>query len=118
METDIGQRVSIAWIGLLGAIEFTDILTTAIGHAEGAVEAMPVSAAVIASGGMAMFIVVKMALVIAVATAIFLALRWMEHGTPGANTLFSFTLWSVRVASVALALVSLHNAVLLTSLRA
>ena len=114
----MGQRASITWIGLLGVIEFTDILTTAIGHAKGAVEAMPVSAAVIATGGIVMFIVVKMGLVIAVATAIFLALRWMERGTPGATTLFSFTLWSVRVATVALALVSLHNAVLLTSLQA
>lgn len=115
---EIGQKASITWIVLLGAIEFTDILTTAIGHAEGAVEAMPVSAAVIAGGGMAMFVIVKIALVIAVATAIFLALRWMERGTPGASTLFNFTLWSVRVATVALALVSLHNAVLLTSLQA
>lgn len=114
----MGQRASVTWIGLLGAIEFTDILTTAIGHAKGAVEAMPVSAAVIASGGIVMFIVVKMALVIAVATAIFLALRWAERGTPGASTLFTFTLWSVRVATVALALVSLHNAMLLTSLQA
>ena len=114
----MGHRASITWIALLGVIEFTDILTTAIGHAEGAIEAMPVSAAVIASGGIAMFVVVKLALVIAVATAIFLALRWMERGTPGASTLFNFTLWSVRVATVALALVSLHNAVLLTSLQA
>jgi hypothetical protein len=115
---ELGQRASITWIVLLAAIEFTDILTTAIGHAEGAVEAMPVSAAVIASGGITMFVVVKLALVVAVATAIVLALRWTERGTPGAHTLFTFTLWSVRVATVALALVSLHNAVLLTSLQA
>jgi len=115
---DVGHRASITWISLLGVIEFTDILTTAIGHAEGAIEAMPVSAAVIASGGIGMFVVVKVALVVAVATAVFLALRWMERGTPGASTLFNFTLWSVRVATVALALVSLHNAVLLTSLPA
>ncbi len=114
----MGHRASITWIGLLGVIEFTDVLTTAIGHAEGAIEAMPVSAAVIASGGIAMFVAVKLGLVVAVATAIFLALRWMERGTPGASTLFNFTLWSVRVATVALALVSLHNAVLLTSLQA
>ena len=103
---------------MLGTIEFTDILTTAIGHARGAVEAMPVSAAVIADGGMVMFVAVKMALVIAVASAILLSLRWSERGTPGADALFTFTLWSVRIATVALALVSLHNAVLLTSLQA
>jgi hypothetical protein len=115
---EVAQRASITWIGLLAAIEFTDILTTAIGHAKGAVEAMPVSAAVIANGGIAMFVMVKLGLVVAVASAILLALRWMVRGTPGATTLFNFTLWSVRVATVALALVSLHNAVLLTSLQA
>ncbi len=115
---EIGQRAGVTWIGLLAAIEFTDILTTAIGHGEGAVEAMPVSAAVIASGGITLFVIVKLSLVIAVATAIFLALRWMDRGTPGAKTLFNFTLWSVRIATVALALVSLHNAMLLTTLQA
>jgi hypothetical protein len=115
---DVGSRASIAWIGLLGAIEFTDILTTSIGHAQGAIEAMPLSAAVIASGGMVLFIVVKLALVCAVAAAVLVAMRWMRHGRPGASTLHAFTLSSVRVATVALAIVSLHNAVLLTSLHA
>lgn len=118
MEAEVESRSSVTWIALLASIEFTDILTTAIGHSMGAIEAMPVSAAVIDTGGIAMFVVVKMALVIAVGTAVLLALRWMRRGTPGASTLFSFTLWSVRVATVALAIVSLHNAVLLTSLQA
>ena len=114
----MGHRASLVWIALLGAIEFTDILTTAIGHSVGAIEAMPVSAAVIASGGMELFVVVKLALVLGVAAAILLALRWMRRGRPGAGTLYTFTLSSVRVATVALAIVSLHNAVLLTSLPA
>jgi hypothetical protein len=118
METDMGHRASLLWIALLGAIEFTDILTTSIGHSMGAIEAMPVSAAVIASGGMVTFVAVKLALVGAVATAVLLALRWMRRGRPGAGTLFAFTLSAVRVATVALAIVSLHNAVLLTSLQA
>jgi hypothetical protein len=115
---DVGKRAGIVWITLLGAIEFTDILTTAVGHAHGAIEAMPLSAAVIASGGMFMFVLVKLALVGAIATAILLALRWMRRGRPGAATLFAYTLSSVRIATVALALVSLHNAVLLTSMQA
>ena len=106
------------WIALLGAIEFTDIVTTAIGHARGAIEAMPVSAAVIASGGIVLFIVVKLVLVAAVAAAVLLASRWMRHERPGGATLFAFTINSVRVATVALAVVSLHNAVLLTTLSA
>jgi hypothetical protein len=106
------------WIALLGAIEFTDILTTAMGRARGAIEAMPVSAAVIDSGGIMLFIVVKLTLLAAVAIAVMLAMRWMHHGRPGASTLFAFTLSSVRVATVALAVVSLHNALLLTTLSA
>jgi len=76
------------------------------------------SAAVMEQGGMVLFIVVKLALVVAVAVAVLLALRWMRHGRPGASTLYTFTLSSIRIATVALAIVSLHNAVLLQSLRA
>jgi hypothetical protein len=65
-----------------------------------------------------LFIIVKLALVCAVAAAVFLAMRWMRNGRPGAATLYAFTICSVRVATVALAIVSLHNAVLLTTLQA
>jgi hypothetical protein len=50
-----------------------DILTTDVGRARGAVESMPISAAVMNEGGMALFIVVKLALVLAGATAVLLA---------------------------------------------
>lgn len=112
------NRATLLWIALLGAIEFTDILTTAIGRAHGAIEAMPMSAAVIDQGGLIAFIAVKLALVAAVAVAVLLALRWMRHGRPGAGALYAFTLSSIRVATVALAIVSIHNAVLLHSLPA
>lgn len=112
------NRGTFVWITLLGAIEFTDILTTAIGRARGAIESMPISAAVMQEGGIVLFIAIKVALVVAVAIAVLLALRWMRSGRPGADTLFAFTLSSIRVATVALALVSLHNAMLLTTLQA
>jgi hypothetical protein len=112
------NRFTFLWITLLGAIEFTDILTTAIGRAHGAIESMPMSAAVMEQGGMVLFIAVKLALVAAVTVAVLLALRWMRNGRPGASHLYSFTLSSIRVATVALAIVSLHNAVLLQSLQA
>jgi len=112
------NRASLVWITLLAAIEFTDILTTAIGRAHGAIESMPISAAVMNQGGFVLFIVVKVSLVAAVAVAVLLALRWMRSGRPGAGALYTFTLTSIRVATVALAIVSLHNAVLLQSLKA
>src|SRR3981081_3765332 len=102
-----GFRSSLVWISLLGAIEAMDILTTDIGRAYGAVESMPISAAVMNQGGMALFIFVKLALV---------AAGWVKNGRPGAGWVSFFTLSSIRVTSVALAIVSLHNAVLLQSL--
>jgi hypothetical protein len=112
------NRATHLWIALLGAIEFTDVLTTAIGRAHGAIESMPISAAVMDQGGLIMFIAVKLALVASVAVAVLLAMRSMRHGRPGAGALYAFTLSSIRVATVALAIVSLHNAMLLQSLQA
>jgi len=109
-------RSSFVWISLLGAIEAMDILTTDIGRGLGAVESMPISAAVMNQGGMALFIVVKLALVAAGAVAVLLAALWVKNGRPGAGSVYFFTLSSIRVTSVALAIVSLHNAVLLQSL--
>jgi hypothetical protein len=113
---DVTNRATFVWITLLGAIEFTDVWTTAIGTAHGAIESMPISAAVMAEGGLVLFIGIKLALVGGVATAVLLALHWMRHGRPGARALYAFTLSSIRVATVAIAIVSLHNAMLLNSL--
>jgi hypothetical protein len=93
-----------------------DILTTDIGRSAGAVESMPISAAVMNEGGMALFIAVKLALVLAGAIAVTLALLWVRHGRPGAQIVYAFTISAIRVPTVALAIVSLHNAVLLQSL--
>jgi len=114
---DVANRVCLVWIALLGAIESMDILTTDLGRARGAMESMPISAAVINEGGMMLFVIVKVALVVAVAGAVLLTLRWMRHGREGAGILFAFILNSVRIATVALAIVSLHNAVLISSLQ-
>ena len=110
------DRLSVIWIGLLGAIQSTDIITTSVGRARGAVEAMPISAAVMNEGGMPLFVFVKFGLVLAGAIAIFVTLRWVRLDRPGAVTLYSFTLAAIRGSTVALALVSLHNAFLLTSM--
>ncbi len=109
-------RSSFLWISLLAAIEAMDILTTEVGRARGAVESMPISAAVLNEGGMALFIIVKLALVAAGATAVLLALLWVRKGRPGAGWVYIFTLSAIRSTTVALAIVALHNAVLLQSL--
>ena len=101
---------------MLGAIQSTDIITTSIGRTRGAVEAMPISAAVMNEGGMMLFVLVKFALVLVGAGAVFLTLRWVRSDRPGAVALHIFTLTAIRGSTVALALVSLHNAFLLKSL--
>src|SRR5487761_693932 len=110
------SRSSLVWVSLLAVIEAMDILTTDLGRARGAVESMPISAAVMNEGGMALFIVIKLALVAAGATAVLLALIWVRNGRPGAGWVYVFTLSAIRVTTVALAIVALHNAVLLQSL--
>ncbi|MHB8613165.1 MAG: hypothetical protein ACYDAL_12155 [Candidatus Dormibacteraceae bacterium] len=112
----VGFRSSLVWISLLAAIESMDILTTDMGRAAGAIESMPISAAVMNEGGIALFIVVKLALVAAGAAAVLLALLWVRNGRPGAGWVYVFTLSSIRVTTVALAIVALHNALLLQSL--
>jgi hypothetical protein len=87
-----------------------------LGQAYGAVESMPISAAVMNEGGMALFIAVKLALVLAGAIAVLLAQLWVQSGRPGASLVYAFTISAIRVPTVALAIVSLHNAVLLQSL--
>jgi hypothetical protein len=111
-----GFRSSLVWISLLGAIEAMDILTTDLGRAAGAVESMPISAAVMSEGGMGLFIFVKLALVAAGAIAVLLALLWVRHDRPGAGWVYAFTLSAIRATTVALAIVALHNAVLLQAL--
>src|SRR5260370_24991003 len=111
-----GFRSSLVWISLLAAIEAMDIMTTQVGRARGAVESMPISAAVMNEGGMALFIMVKLALVAAGATAVLLALLWVRKGRPGACWVYVFTLSALHSTTVALTIVALHIAVILRSL--
>jgi hypothetical protein len=113
---DSVSRLCLVWLGLLWSSESTDILTTALARAQGAIESVPLSAALINEGGMPLFVSLKLALVAAGAVALLLALQWIRHRRPGAGLLYAFTLTSIRITTVALALVSLHNAVLITSL--
>ena len=54
--------------------------------------------------------------VVAGAVAVLLALLWVRNDRPGAGWVYAFTISSIRVTTVALAIVALHNAVLLQAL--
>jgi hypothetical protein len=109
-------RLSLIWVGLLGVIESTDILTTAVDRARGAIESAPLSATVLDRGGLVLFVVVKVGLVAAAAAAAVLAVRWRRYRRDHARTMLSYVLSAIRIATVALAIASLNNALLLKSL--
>ncbi|MDQ6876650.1 MAG: hypothetical protein M3082_02925 [Candidatus Dormibacteraeota bacterium] len=109
-------RLSLIWVGLLGVIESTDVLTTAVDRARGSIELIPLSAAVLDQGGLVLFVAVKVGLVAAAAAAALLALRWLRFRRDHARALYTYVLSSIRIATVALAIASLNNALLLKSL--
>jgi hypothetical protein len=109
-------RLTVIWLTLLGVIESTDALTTALGRARGAVESMPASAAILSEGGMPLYVGVKVLLVVGVSIAALLAARWVQARRDHSRAVYVYAISSVRVCAVALAIVSLNNAVLLRSL--
>ena len=110
------SRLGLIWVGLLGVIESTDVLTTAVDRARGSIELAPLSAAVLDQGGLTLFVMVKVGLVAALAAAVMLALIWLRYKRNHSRTLFTFVLSGVRMATVVLAVASLNNALLLKSL--
>ncbi|HEV3309125.1 MAG TPA: hypothetical protein VG815_01195 [Chloroflexota bacterium] len=110
------SRLSLIWVGLLGVIESTDVLTTALDRARGSIELVPLSAAVLDQGGLVLFITVKVGLVAAAAVAVVLTLRWLRYKRNHARALHTYVLSAIRMATVALAIASLNNALLLKSL--
>jgi hypothetical protein len=112
----VESRLSLIWVGLLGVIESTDVLTTAFDRARGSIELVPLSAAVLDQGGLVLFVTVKVGLVAAAAAAVLLALRWLRYRRDRARTLYTYVLSAIRIATVALAIASLNNALLLNSL--
>jgi len=112
----VESRLSLIWVGLFAVIESIDALTTAVDRARGSIELVPVSAAVLDQGGLVLFVTVKVGLVAAAAAAVLLALRWLRYKREHARTLYTYVLSAIRMATVALAIASLNNALLLKSL--
>jgi hypothetical protein len=109
-------RLTLIWVGLLGVIESTDVLTTALDRARGSIESVPLSSAVLDQGGVVLFAAVKVGLVAAAAAAALLALRWLRYKRYRARALYTYVLSAIRIATVALAIASLNNALLLNSI--
>lgn len=109
-------RLGLIWLGLLGVLESTDAITTAMDRARGSIESMPISAILLDAGGMGLFVTMKVAVVIGASTALWFSLRWLGSRRAHARALYSYVLSAIRVGSVAIAIASLNNALLLRSL--
>ena len=109
-------RLSVIWLGLLAVLESTDVFTTALNRARGSIESMPVSAALLNQGGFGLWVTIKIALVVSASCALLLSLRWLRSRSSHAHAIHVFVLTAIRMGTVAIALASLNNAVLLRSL--
>ena len=108
-------RLGTVWLSLLALTQVSDLWTTGIDRARGAVEALPLTAMLLAEGGIAQLATFKALLLAAAAIALVLTLRWRRRSGAGV-ALHQFVLFVCRITAVATAVVSLHNAVLFTSM--
>ena len=104
-------RLAAIWITLLGFAQLTDLASTALDKARGAVEATPLTASILAADGIARLALLKLLLVVAVAMAFLITIRW-SHRRPLGLAAHRYVLNGCRITAVVGALVSLHNALL------
>jgi hypothetical protein len=111
-----GRITAPIWLVLFALSQSTDAVTTAIDRSRGAIEAMPASAWLLASGGPVRFWTLKLLLVVAIGAALLLATRWLRRDVPGAARLYRLVLLATQIGTVIAAVVSLQNALLASTL--
>jgi hypothetical protein len=109
-------RQAFLWSGLLLGSQATDTLTTAIDRARGAVELMPISSRLLEVGGVALFWTFKVMIVASAATALLAAARKVHENHRLSHLTFRVCLVAVQAVTICLAVVSLSNLALLTSI--
>lgn len=110
-------RQALLWSGLLLGSQATDTITTAIDHAKGMIETMPVSAQVLDVGGVALLWTLKLLVVAGAAAALVAAARKAsENDHRLSRFTFRVSLVAVQAVTVCLAFVSLSNLALLSSI--
>jgi hypothetical protein len=110
-------RQALLWSVLLLGTQATDTLTTALDRAQGAMELMPVSARLLEVGGVALFWGIKVLIVASAATALVLAARMVRHEHRLSRLTFRASLMAVQAATICLAVTSLSNLALLSSIQ-
>ncbi len=97
------------WSGLLLGSQATDTLTTAVDRAQGALEAMPISARLMEVGGIALFWGFKVLVVASAAAALIAAARAVRADHQLSRVTFRVSLLAVQIVTICLAGVSLSN---------
>ena len=114
--TFVEVRQAVLWSGLLLGSQATDTLTTAIDRARGAVELMPISNQLLEVGGVALFWTFKLMIVASAAAALMAAARKVREDHRLSRITFRISLLAVQAVTIGLAVVSLSNLALLTSI--
>jgi len=104
------------WSGLLLGSQATDTLTTAIDRARGAVELMPISNQLLEVGGVALFWTFKLMIVASAAAALMAAARKVRDDHRLSRITFRISLLAVQAVTIGLAVVSISNLALLSSI--
>jgi hypothetical protein len=110
-------RQALLWSGLLLGSQATDTLTTAIDRARGALEAMPVSARLLEVGGIALFWSFKVLVVASAAVVLVAAARAVRQDHRLSLFTFRASLVLVQAVTICLAVTSLSNLAVLSSIQ-
>jgi hypothetical protein len=111
-----GFTTAPLWVLLFALMQSIDVFTTAIDRAKGAVEAEPLSDWLLTQQGVIGFWVLKLTLVIAVGGVLLVAIRWARSGGTAPRRVYRVVILAVQVVTTLLAVVSLQNALLSTSI--
>src|SRR6266513_936856 len=108
------SRLLATWILLLAGAQLAAVVTTGIDLAHGGVEANRLVAGLLAMGGLGLVFVLKLLLVLAMATACIVLKRYATtHPSAQARAPHAFVWRVIQMSVVGLLLVALHNSAVL-----
>lgn len=67
------------WVGLLAIAQFADVITTEVDRLQGGIETNRFAAFILLVGGPGLFLVLKLAVVLGMAIAVLIALRYRQN---------------------------------------
>lgn len=105
------------WILLLVAAQMADVITTGVDMAYGGIEANHLVATLMNLGGLQLVFILKLLLVLALATAVLLLKRYADaHPSPGARAAHAFVWRAIQISVIGLVLVAVNNTALLVQI--